>query len=51
MQEVTDDLEALYQAEKASFAGRDRIHARSMEEIARIGRRAIQDGKAEEYPR
>jgi hypothetical protein len=42
-------METLYQSEKRAHQERDRIHAMVLQDIARIGQRAVRQGRAEPY--
>jgi hypothetical protein len=46
MQDLTDELTAIYNVEKASWVERDRIHDQSMRDIERIGKKAVEEGRA-----
>jgi hypothetical protein len=47
--QMSRELESGRVSDKIAFAERDKIHQRVMEQIARIGRRAIEEGNAERY--
>jgi len=50
LESLNDELQKIYADEKKSWTERDRIHEEELREISRIGRRAIEEGRAERFP-
>jgi FtsZ-binding cell division protein ZapB len=42
-------MSAMYEADKGTWAERERLHGKILGEIARIARRAVEDGRADEF--